>query len=112
MNGFLRKYKFIIIAFLCLNSGLISAQSYAKDSLQIKSYVRVEYRNSYVKDIKLLRVMCDYCSDIQKEAIGEEAIRRAAFECRIPKNRLKDGDKKLAIYIRIAKKDFAAIKEN
>ncbi|MEH6538034.1 MAG: hypothetical protein V7719_16650 [Psychroserpens sp.] len=90
----------------------INAQSYKKDSLQIKSYIRIEYRNNYVKDIKLLRVLCDYCTDIQKEAIGEEAIRRGAYECLDPKNRIAEGDKKLAIYIRIAKKDFAAIKDN
>ena len=44
--------------------------------------------------------------------MGIEAKRRGALEGLDPKNRLKDGDKKLAIYIRIAKKDFAAIKEN
>lgn len=112
MLGFLRKYQLIITTFLCLNCSVIYAQSYKKDSLQIKSYIHIEYRNNYVKDIKLFRVLCDYCTDIQKEAIGEEAIRRAAYECLDPKNRLKNGDKKLAIYIRIAKTDFAAIKEN
>lgn len=112
MAFFLQKYQLLLIAIFCLSSAFVSAQSYKKDSLQIKSYIRIEYRNNYVKDIKLLRVLCDYCSDIQKEAIGEEAIRRGAYECLDPKNRIKEGDKKLAIYIRIAKKDFAAIKEN
>ncbi|MDG5491547.1 hypothetical protein [Psychroserpens sp. SPM9] len=112
MMFFLRKYQLLLLSIVCLNSAFVSAQSYKKDSLQIKSYIRIEYRNNYVKDIKLLRVMCDYCTDIQKEAIGEEAVRRGEYESLNPKNKLKDGDKKLAIYIRIAKKDFAAIKEN
>ncbi|WP_052184159.1 hypothetical protein [Psychroserpens sp. Hel_I_66] len=94
-----------------LNSMLLSAQSYRKDSLQIKSYTRIEFRNNEIKDIKLINVLCDYCTDLQKEVIGEEAMRRAKTESYDPKNRVKEGDKKLAIYIRIAKKDFAAIKE-
>lgn len=107
-----RKYQLIIIAIFCLNSGFLNAQSYTKDSLQIKSYTIIEYRNNDVKDITLLKVMCDYCSDFQKEKIGEEAIRRTYLERYDPKNRLKEGKKKLAIYIRIAKKDFAEIKNN
>ncbi|WP_299274384.1 hypothetical protein [uncultured Psychroserpens sp.] len=111
MYTFLRKYRIIITAVLCLNSGLLFGQSYAKDSLQIKSYTLIEYRNDEVKDIKLLKVLCDYCTDFQKKIIGEEAKRRAYLERLDPKNKMKEGQKKLAIYIRIAKKDFANIKE-
>nr|WP_321235056.1 hypothetical protein [uncultured Psychroserpens sp.] len=112
MCVFLRKYQLISITILCLNSGLLSAQSYTKDSLQIKSYTVIEYRNNEVKDIQLLKVICDYCTDFQKEVIGEEAKRRTYLERLDPKNRLKEGKKKLAIYIRIAKTDFAEIKDN
>ncbi|MCK8481415.1 hypothetical protein [Psychroserpens algicola] len=112
MRVFLRKYQLIIITVFCLVSGFLDAQSYTKDSLQIKSYTVIEYRNNEVKDIQLLKVICDYCSDFQKEVIGEEAKRRTYLERFDPKNRLKDGKKKLAIYIRIAKTDFAEIKDN
>ncbi|WP_298761225.1 hypothetical protein [uncultured Psychroserpens sp.] len=112
MSVFLWKYKYILTAILCFYSTLLSAQSYAKDSLQIKSYTLIEYRNNEVKEIKLLKVLCDYCTDYQKQIIGEEAKRRTFLERLDPKNRLKEGQKKLAIYIRIAKKDFAEIKEH
>ncbi|MGB3608592.1 MAG: hypothetical protein WA775_08470 [Psychroserpens sp.] len=95
----------------CLSTAVMAAQSYKKDSLQIKSYATIEYSNNEVKDIELLKVLCDYCSDFQKKIIGEEVLRRSFNERFDPKNRIKNGKKKLAIYIRIAKKDLAAIKE-
>lgn len=111
MSGFLRKYQLIVLICFCLSGSYSEAQSYKKDSLQIKAYTSIEYVNNEVKDIKLLRVLCDYCTELQKEAIGEEAKRRTYLERFDPKNRLKEGKKKLAIYIRVAKKDFAAIKD-
>lgn len=36
------------------------AQGYAKDSLQIKVYTEIEYKNREAKDIKLKKVFCDY----------------------------------------------------
>jgi hypothetical protein len=112
MRSLLWKYQLILGIFFCLSSLSIQGQSYRKDSLQIKSYTQIEYVNSEVKSIKLLKVLCDYCTDYQKEVIGEEAKRRAFLERFDPKNRIKDGKKRLAIYIRIAKTDFAAIKPN
>ena len=108
----LRKYQLVLGIFICFSSLKVNAQSYRKDSLQIKSYTQIEYVNNEVKSIRLLKVLCDYCSDYQKEVIGEEAKRRAFLERFDPKNRIKDGKKRLAIYIRIAKSDFAAIKPN
>ncbi|WP_415222435.1 hypothetical protein [Psychroserpens sp.] len=112
MSCFLRKYQRLCTLVFLISSSFLGAQSYKKDSLQIKSYTLIEYRGSAVKSVKLLRVICDYCTSIQKEVIGIEATRRAKIESFDGKNRLKEGDKKLAIYIRIAKKDFAAIKED
>ncbi|SDS33074.1 hypothetical protein SAMN04515667_1932 [Formosa sp. Hel1_31_208] len=112
MSVFLRKYELLLITIFLLSTAFMRAQSYRKDSLQIKSYTLIEYQNNEVKDIQLLKVICDYCTDFQKKAIGEEAKRRAFQERLDPKNRVKDGKKKLAIYIRIAKTDFAEIKEN
>jgi hypothetical protein len=111
MESFLRKYQLLLLTVICLNGSLLNAQSYRKDSLQIKSYTLIQYRQSEVKDIKLIKVLCDYCSELQKKVIGIEALRRAKLESYNPENRMKEGDKKLAIYIRIAKNDFAAIKE-
>lgn len=88
------------------------AQSYRIDSLQIKAYTVIKYRNNEVKDIQLLKVLCDYCSELQLKAIGNEALRRSYTDRNLAENRMENGDKKLAIFIRIAKADLAAIKEN
>ncbi|MFT4611406.1 MAG: hypothetical protein ACJA1H_001066 [Glaciecola sp.] len=111
MGYFLRKYQPLVLLVFFLKSIAFNAQSYRKDSLQIKSYTLIEYRQSEVKDVKLIKVLCDYCTAFQKEIIGIEVTRRAKLESYYPENRMKEGDKKLAIYIRIAKKDFVAIKE-
>ncbi|WP_321250734.1 hypothetical protein [Psychroserpens sp.] len=112
MQLLLRKYHLFLGVFFCLSSLNLNGQSYRKDSLQIKSYTQIEYVNNEVKTIKLLKVLCDYCTDYQKQVIGEEAKRRAFLERLDPKNRIENGKKRLAIYIRIAKTDFAAIKPN
>lgn len=87
------------------------SQSYKKDSLQIKSYTTVKYVDNRAVKIETTKVFCDYCTDYQKKMIGIEAERRAYLLRNDPKNKMENGEKKLAIYIRIAKKDFAAIKE-
>ncbi|MFT5847477.1 MAG: ribosomal protein S17 [Psychroserpens sp.] len=107
----LRKYQLIFIISFLISTTVLGAQSYKKDSLQIKAYTLTEYRNGEIKSVKLKKVICEYCTAIQKEIIGIEVVRRAKIESHDPKNKLKNGDKKLAIYIRVAKKDFAAIKE-
>lgn len=89
----------------------LHGQSYRKDSLQIKAYTIIKYENNQAKDIDLVKVLCDYCSDLQRKAIGDEALRRSHNDRYNPENRIENGEKKLAIYIRVAKKDLAAIKE-
>ncbi|MGY0392378.1 hypothetical protein ACW5R3_07495 [Bizionia sp. KMM 8389] len=89
----------------------VYAQSYAKDSLQIKVYTQITYKEQIAKDIKLLKVFCDYCTDKQTSSIGYAALRRAYDERYDPENILENGEKKLAIIIRIDKGDFLAINE-
>lgn len=101
----------ILFAFLCLGLHTAFAQSYKKDSLQLKVYTEITYKNSKALSVKLKKVFCDYCTPIQLESVGEEALRRADSEKYYPENKLKQGKKRLAIYIRISKKDFAAITE-
>lgn len=104
-------YYLLIIIFIGFGVMGVSAQSYTKDSLQIKVYTEIEYKDNKSGKISLKKVFCDYCTPLQLESIGEEALVRAYNERYYPENRLKNGKKKLAIYIRIAKQDFAAIKE-
>lgn len=82
------------------------AQGYAQDSLQIKVYTEINYKNNEAQEIKLLTVFCDYCSDKQTTKIGYEALSRAHDERYDPENILVNGKKKLAIIIRISKDDF------
>ena len=92
-------------------SNIALSQAYKKDSLQIKSYTEIVYEDSKAESIKLKKVFCDYCNSTQLKIIGEEALFRADTEKYYPENKLKKGKKRLAIYIRIAKVDFAALKE-
>ena len=104
------KYTLIIVLFICSFKSF--TQDYRIDSLQIKAYTEIEYKAGEPTNIKLKKVFCDYCSKTQLTLIGEDALRRADGEKYDPKNKLVDGKKKLAVYIRIAKTDFARIKED
>ena len=107
------KYLQIIFTiFCCTFAAHVFAQSgYQKDSLQIKVYTKIEYKDSYAKDIQVDKVFCDYCSEYQIEKIKTEAKKIAYLERNAKKNRLKNGIKKLALYIRVSKKDFSELKE-
>jgi len=85
---------------------------YAKDSLQLKVYTEIEYNNSRPIKIEVKKVFCDYCSEIQKKFVGEEARRATYEELYNPKYLTENGIAKLALIIRIAKKDFARLKDN
>ncbi len=99
----------LILIFLIGVVTVSEAQSYRQDSLQIKAYTIIKYENNKAIDIKLQEVLCDYCSEAQKKAIGDEALRRTFSDRYNNKNRIKNGKKKLAIFIRVAKADLAAI---
>ncbi|WP_290468421.1 hypothetical protein [Lacinutrix sp. MedPE-SW] len=111
MNKQTLRYHIIIFIMLCVSNVMFS-QSYKKDSLQIKAYTEIIYNNSKADSIWLKKVFCDYCNEKQLESIGQEALYRADAEKYLPENKLKQGKKRLAIYIRIAKKDFAKLKDN
>jgi len=101
----------ILLFSLALASPAI-AQGYQKDSLQIKVYTEIEYEQYRVKSIKATRVFCDYCSENQTKKIKEEALRLAYLARNNRDYILEKGIKKLAMYIRVSKKDFAALKED
>ncbi|WAC02803.1 hypothetical protein N7U66_03880 [Lacinutrix neustonica] len=105
-------YKLVMMLVVVCPISTIFAQGYKQDSLQIKAYTEIEFRNSRPQGIKLRKVFCDYCSKKQLRLLGEDAIRRTESEKYDPKNIIQNGKKKLAVYIRIAKTDFAAIKED
>ena len=96
----------------CLFLTQVQAQrGYAKDSLQIKVYTEITYKNSKVESLKVTRIFCDYCNETQKEALKKEAWHRSYDERYTQVNKLEHGKRKLALYIRISKKDFANMKQ-
>ena len=103
---------FIILFFVAFVNQASAQLGYQKDSLQIKVYTKIEYVQYRVKSIKVTKVFCDYCSELQTKKIEEEA-KRLAFLARNNRDYiLNNGIKKLAMYIRVSKKDFAALKED
>lgn len=104
--------KISILLFLLVLSNKAIAQGYQKDSLQIKVYTEIEYEQYKVKSIKTTKVFCDYCSENQTKKIKEEALRLAYLARHNRDYIMEKGVKKLAMYIRISKKDFAALKED
>ena len=99
----------IIFLFLVEKAG--AQVGYQKDSLQIKVYTEIDYSNRQVKAIRVKKVFCDYCAKYQKEQIANEAYNRTYF-ARYDKNiRQERGRYRHALYIRIAKKDFARMRE-
>lgn len=109
MNILNKNIILLMIIFSTYGLSESSAQSYTKDSLQIKAYTEIQFKDNNAENIILKKVFCDYCTDFQIEKIGEEALRRADIEKYAPLNRMENGYKKLAIYIRISKDDFASI---
>jgi len=103
----------ILILFFIAFANHANAQlGYQKDSLQIKVYTKIEYVNYRVKSIEVTKVFCDYCSKLQLDKLKEEASRLAYLARNNKDYVLNNGIKKLAMYIRVSKKDFAALKED
>ena len=99
-----------IFAFLMWTTS--SAQlGYKKDSLQIKVYTEITYRDYKPVHIEVKKVFCDYCSENQIKLIGEEALRRTKDDQYNPKYVSANDKTRLALFIRVAKRDFAKLKD-
>jgi len=85
---------------------------YQKDSLQIKVYTEIEYRAGLVKDIRVNKIFCDYCTKHQKKLIKEEAMRRTYLVRNEEGVKINNGMYKHALYIRISKEDFLEMKRD
>lgn len=105
--------QYIALCICLLLAGKSFAQiGYQKDSLQIKVYTEIEYRDGLIKEIKADKVFCDYCTVFQIERIKEEAIRRTYIVGKEEENGITNGKYKQALYIRISKKDFLEMKKD
>jgi len=103
------KYRVLILIIFIFSLNQTKAQDYTKDSLQFKIITSIKYHKSKVEDIKLKKVLCDYCTEEQKKQLGLQAIKLSELEQNDPKNRRDNGIKILSIYIRLSKEDFKAL---
>ena len=102
----------IICICLLLAKDALAQIGYQKDSLQIKVYTDIEYRDGLVKEIQVKKVFCDYCSEYQIKQLEAEAYRRTYLIRNDEGVRQTNGKFNHALYIRISKKDFAAMKKD
>ncbi|WP_420379399.1 hypothetical protein [Gilvibacter sp.] len=98
----------ITLIFVCIGT-LAYAQSYRKDSLQIKVYTVINYQGSHPQKIDVTKVFCDYCNEEQIEVIKKRAWSMTYDQRYAPENRIEEGERRLALFIRIAKKDFSKL---
>jgi hypothetical protein len=106
----MRNFLTILIISLICNTLLQAQVGYQKDSLQIKVYAAIDYVDYNPVEIKVKKVFCDYCSEFQIEKLSEEAYRRTFLIRNREGVRLSNGTFKHALYIRVSKKDLAALK--
>lgn len=104
MNKWLSCVVFLMLGTVCIAQG-----GYRKDSLQIKVYTVINYESSHPKKIDVTKVFCDYCNDEQIKVIKKRAWNMTYDMRYAPENRIEEGKRKLALFIRIAKKDFSKL---
>ena len=92
--------------FLFITTFMVGQVGYAKDSLQIKLYADIEYKNRQPIRIDVRKVFCDYCSEKQLKRVKQEGWRRAYMERYSSENRMVTGIRKLTLILRFAKRDF------
>ncbi|TBN06828.1 hypothetical protein EYD45_02790 [Hyunsoonleella flava] len=104
--------KFCIYAICLLMMSFDSSfgQNFRKDSLQFKVYTIASFKDSKVKNIKVDKVLCDYCSEAQFTTLKQMSIKSSMKLIEKPKYRLINGEKRLAIYIRVKRENFAKLK--
>ncbi|MEP2935394.1 MAG: hypothetical protein ABJM06_06740 [Gilvibacter sp.] len=84
---------------------------YQKDSLQIKVYSIITYEKSHPQKIEIGKVFCDYCNDNQLTMLKGQAWELTYAARYAPENRIDDGKRKLALFIRVSKEDFKKLKD-
>lgn len=101
-----------MMVFLLFPYSEMSAQvGYAKDSLQIKVYTEIQYKQRKPVNINVTYVFCDYCSNKQKEYVKNIAWDLAYNDRFSPENVVESGKKRLAMYIRLPKDKFILLRD-
>ena len=105
----------VIVTFVLIvlgSANMLAQEGYRADSLQFKMYTRLYVgAESGLDSIVVKRVFCDFCSQVQLEMLKREAYRQSLFESRNRKYQ-SPGEHRLALYVRLSKKDFKALNNN
>lgn len=99
-----------VIAILMGSMQVYGQKGYAKDSLQIKAYVHLTYVEGRIKEIKVKKVFCDYCSEKQLIYLKQNFWNTANSEKYNADVRLVKGVRKRILLTRISKQDFQNLK--
>ena len=111
-NSYPLRFIWLMMVFLLFAVSKANSQvGYAKDSLQIKVYTEIQYKEHKPINISVTHVFCDYCNAKQKEHIKNIAWDLAFYDRFLPENVVEEGKKRLAIYIRVPKDKFILMKD-
>ncbi len=99
-----------VIAIFFGSMQVFGQKGYAKDSLQFKAYVHLIYVEARIKEIKVKKVFCDYCSENQLKYLKQNFWNMANSEKYNADVRLAKGLRKRTLLTRIAKEDFQNLK--
>ena len=99
----------LCIVFFLIGAVAVAQGGFRKDSLQIKVYTVINYEGSHPQTIDVTKVFCDYCNEKQIESIKQRAWNMTYDMRYAPENRIDEGKRKLALFIRIAKSDFSKL---
>lgn len=106
MRSFVLTVIFLLI--FCTSEAQVGALA---DSLQIKTYVVINYERYKAKSVEVTKIFCNYCNTEQKEYVKLQAWNWGYSVRKEPENILELGKRKLTFLLRIAKKDFRAMRE-
>jgi hypothetical protein len=106
----MNKFVFVIVFFIGALFSATAQVGYQKDSLQIKVYSIITYEKSHPQKIDIDTVFCDYCNKAQIEILKKQAWELSYAGRYAPENRIEQGKRKLALFIRVSKEDFKKLK--
>ena len=113
MKNFKISYYLVALIIYCFsfNYSIGQNRDFSKDTLRIKVYTEIEYIEGRMKKVEVTKVFCDYCSDIQIEALKEQA-KAIIYHDKSYWTYGKINDiQKFTLIIRTARKDLIAIKK-
>ena len=99
------KFRLIFVFLLMFNLSL-SQIGGSLDTLQIKAYVNISYKNFKPKHIEVKKIFCDYCSKKQNHYLKLLAWQRAHAIRNSKDFKMQNGKRMLTFMIRLPKSEL------